>query len=123
MHDGGAEDRADEDRGASVGMRVVVNRARLVDDVHRARGRTIHRSVVVHRAVLIVVHDRPVMNVMVSVLTMAMSVITMAAIRKRGGGYGKGGEQDGDLLGKHGRLLSRVECLCISRARAPQVNR
>jgi hypothetical protein len=116
MHDGGAEDRTDEDRGARVGMRVVVNRARLVDDVHRARGRTIHRSVVVHRAVLIVVHDRPVMNVM-------MSVITMAAIRERGGGYGKGGEQDGDLFGKHGRLLSRVECLCISRARAPQVNR
>jgi hypothetical protein len=99
MHDGGAEDRADEDRGASVRMRVVINRARLVDDVDRARGGTVYRSIV------IVVHDRPVMNVMMSVVTMAMSVITMAAIGERGGGYGKGGEQDGDLLGKHGWLL------------------
>jgi hypothetical protein len=97
-------------------MRVVVN-GRLLYDVHRARCGTVYRSIV------IVVHDRPVMNVMMSVVTMAMSVITMAAIGERGGRHGKGGEEDGDLLGKHGRLLSRVERLCISRARAPQVNR
>jgi hypothetical protein len=71
--------------------------------------------------------DRALMNhhVFAVAIRMALAVSVMAAVAMVGkcrGRHREGCCQDGDLL-EHVRLLSSVNCYCISRSRRPEVNR